>query len=449
MKPSFWIDPHGCSKNDVDAENLVCILEAAGYPRAAGIEDAAMVIVNSCGFIESAKRESIDAVIDLKNAMPGKKIILAGCLAQRYAADIEQALPEADGIFGNGDLAAAPEFFASIEQGERSVATPERVSPLSGRERKYFFSGPASAYLKPTEGCSNHCSYCAIPLIRGELASRPLKDVVEEAVALEARGIREINLVGQDLGSYGKDLSGPGLSELLTALLAATSEARFRVLYIHPDHFPAGLIKLMAAEPRLIAYLDLPFQHASASLLTAMNRHGDAQSYLRLLADIRSALPQIVIRSTFMLGFPGESDDDFLQLLDFIKKADLDWAGFFCYSREDDTPAAALKGRVSKKIVAARLKQAQEVQEAISAAKLERFVGQELELLVEEAIEPAQEGDEELFLCRAYLQAPEVDGLTVLSGSGYQPGDILRARVMKRAGLDLSAIALKLVWRRD
>jgi ribosomal protein S12 methylthiotransferase len=446
MKPGFWIDPHGCAKNDVDAENLVAVLTRSGFRHCARADDADVIIVNSCGFIESAKRESIEALISLKESYPGKKIGLFGCLAQRYPEELSESLVEADGIFGNGDLGAAATFLERLIEGERPVTVPERVPQLSGAERTFFLSSAGVAYLKPTEGCSNHCSYCAIPLIRGELSSRPEKDILSEAAALESRGVREINLVGQDLGSYGKDLYGtPRLPELLAGLLGATREAVFRVLYVHPDHFPSGILPLMASQPRILPYLDLPFQHASAAVLKAMNRSGSAPAYLELIASIRMALPDAVIRTSFLIGFPGETEADIDILLDFIERAEIDWAGFFAYSREDGTRAAALKGRIGKKTIQARIERAQAVQEAVSARRLDRYVGRELEVLIEERIAGAGEPDGPLSLGRAYLQAPDVDGLTVVSGLELSPGDIAACKVHSRAGMDLSAVALRIL----
>lgn len=446
MKPGFWIDPHGCAKNDVDAENLIAALERSGFPRAASADEAGIVIVNSCGFIESAKRESIEAVIALKERYPDKKIVLAGCLAQRYSVELSESLPEADGIFGNGDLAAAPSYLEALDSGGRRVSVPERVPQLSGADRGYFLSSPGSAYLKPTEGCSNRCSYCAIPLIRGDLESRPREDILAEAAALESRGIREINLVGQDLGAYGRDRYGkPCLPELLSGLLDATAETRFRVLYVHPDHFPDGLLPLMASRPRILPYLDLPFQHASPSILKAMNRSGSAEAYLGLVASIRASLPDAVIRTSFLVGFPGETGADFDILLDFIGRARIDWAGFFAYSREEGTPAALLKARVPKKTISERIERAQAAQQAVSEARLERFIGRELEVLVEERIAGADEPDGPLSLGRAYLQAPDVDGLTVVSGLECAPGDLVSCAIVSRAGLDLSGVAQRVV----
>lgn len=437
----FWIDQHGCSKNQVDGEEIIARLEAAGHLEASGAEEAELLIVNSCGFVEDAKKESIEAVMQLRAAFPGKKILLAGCLAQRYAADFAESLPEADGIVGNADLAAVAEAAASIAKGERPVLVPEAAPSIGTFPRKRLLDYPGVAHVKITEGCSNGCSYCAIPLIRGGLRSRSVASILEECRELLGRGVKELVLVGQDLGSYGLDLGGaPLLPALLGGLSALEGAFRVRVLYIHPDNFPRAVLPLMAADPRLLPYFDLPFQHASPPILRAMNRRGDPGTYLALLAEIRAALPDAMIRSTFLLGFPGEEEEDFATLRAFQDAARIDWLGAFAYSREEGTAAFGLKGRVAKKAVAARKAAVEEAQERITRESLARFVGRELEVLVEEAVEGGED-EEELSLGRAWLQAPEVDGLTVLRGRPA-PGSLVRAKVLAVNGVDLDAAVL-------
>lgn len=443
MALRYWVDSYGCAKNQVDAENLMAVLDAAGYLCADGPDSADLIIVNSCGFIESAKKESIQAVISHKESRPSKRVVLAGCLAERYAGELAESLTEADAIFGNGDLSRAPELLARLEAGERPVLKPERVGEASGKARPRLLSPPRSAYLKITEGCSNRCAFCAIPLIRGDLRSRGIESIAQEAAALEERGILEINLVGQDLGSFGAEAGGPCLlPEAIEAILASTGKAWIRALYIHPDHFPKALLDLARRESRFLPYFDIPFQHGSAPILKAMGRKKSPEEYRGLVADIRSALPQAIIRSSFMTGFPGETDEDFSALRAFLEGADLDWAGFFSYSREEGTAAAAMKGRVSKRLALQRKKELEAIQEAITSTRMEAFVGKELDVLVEEIVEGADEDEGAFALGRAYLQAPEVDGLTVIAGSTAQPGDLLRCRILRAAGYDLSAISL-------
>nr|WP_174269892.1 30S ribosomal protein S12 methylthiotransferase RimO [Treponema primitia] len=470
------MDPFGCVKNQVDAETMMAVLENSGW-RQEEAEDADLIIVNSCAFIESAKQESINAVLGYRKLYPGKKILLAGCLAQRYAETLAGELGEADMIFGNGDLSriheAAKAAMASpgLSGGApgdnpRTLVPPVPASGLAGgfsgsslpgspeemllTGERPLLSLPGSAYVKISEGCNNRCTFCAIPGIRGPLRSRAAVSVLEECRRLLDRDVQEICLIGQDLGSYGTDLAGgpvsgrsaESLPELLEAI--ATLPGRFwvRLLYIHPDNFPRPILDLIRRDSRFLPYFDLPFQHGSAATLRAMNRRGSAEAYLDLIAEIRT-LPDAVIRSTFLTGFPGETEEDFQALLDFQAKAQLDWAGVFTYSREEDTPAYSMKHRVPKKIAAQRKFLIEEQQTGITEKRMDRFVGRTLDVLVEEAVDEAEAGEsgpgeEGLYLGRLYCQAPEIDGSAVIrSEIPLIPGAFVRGRVFARAGVDL------------
>jgi ribosomal protein S12 methylthiotransferase len=366
-------------------------------------------------------------------------------MAQRYAKELALELPEADGIVGNADLSAVVLAAADLEAGGRPVIVPEAAASIGTVRRRRLLDWPGTAHVKITEGCSNNCTFCAIPLIRGRLRSRGLSEIVAEIADFVARGTREIVLVGQDLGSFGRDLAppvaGPGrqlLPELLSAISALDGDFRIRVMYVHPDNFPLAILPLMQADRRLLPYFDLPFQHASPSILARMNRRGNQDKYLDLLATIRSALPDAMLRSTFLLGFPGETDADFEVLRDFQEKARLDWLGSFAYSREEGTGAAGMKGKVAARTVASRRAAIEEAQERITHERLQRFIGRELEVLVEE---PLEEEDGGYSIGRAWMQAPEVDGLTVIRGV-FAPGAMLKVRVLAVAGVDLDAEAL-------
>jgi ribosomal protein S12 methylthiotransferase len=431
----FALDQHGCAKNQVDAEEIIARLEAEGWEWTEDPSLADLIIVNSCGFIEPAKKESLDAVFAIKASYPKARVMLAGCLAQRYSSELADSLPEADYLFGNADLSLVGRAAEAAMAGTGRALAPSPAPSLVQAERGRLLSAPGSAYLKLTEGCDNRCSYCAIPLIRGPLRSREPSAVIAEARALEARGIAEINLIGQDLGSYGKDSGGPGIVPLLRSMLDATERSWIRILYVHPDHFPEGLVELCADEPRLLPYFDVPFQHGSGKVLRAMGRKGDAESYLALIGRIRRALPRSAIRSTFLTGFPGEDEAAFEELLAFQREASLEWAGAFAYSREEGTPAYGYKPRVPKRLAEERKKRVEEAQGPISAMRLDRLVGTEAELLIEEAI-----AGEPLFLARSWAQAPEVDGLVVISSERrLEPGSIARGRIVRRNGIDLEA----------
>jgi ribosomal protein S12 methylthiotransferase len=438
----FFLDPFGCVKNQVDAENMMSLLNKAGWENTS-VEESDLIIVNSCGFIESAKQESIDAVIGWRKLYPGKKILLAGCLAQRYEKELKEALPEADGFFGVDNIAEITEIVSKFFRTEtRRHGDTEENEPhdLPMGERP-LLSLPGSAYVKISEGCDNRCSFCAIPLIRGSLKSRAIDDIVDECRALLSRGIKELCIIGQDIASFGRDTGGAKLPELLKAISAIEGHFWVRLLYIHPDHFPFEILDIMERDPRFLPYFDIPFQHASKKILTAMNRRGSSEQYLELIQTIRAKLPRAVIRSTFLLGFPGETEDDFAALLDFQQKAKLDWLGCFAYSREEDTPAYSMKGHVPVKTAEARKQMIEERQIPITEKSMERFVGEELEVLIEEEIAGGEE-TESFWLGRLYCQAPDIDGAAVIAeseanGKILQTGNLVPCKVIARRGFDL------------
>ena len=353
---TYYLDPFGCAKNQVDAENMAASLKRSGWTAAQDAESADLIIVNSCGFIESAKQESINAVLLWRKLFPKKKILLSGCLAQRYHKELAEILPEADGLFGTGNTAGIVQA-AEKTMGKKAGTEPPGSGsadpvPAVKPGLRPLLSLPGSAYVKISEGCSNRCSFCAIPLIRGELKSRSIREISSECKTLLRRGIKELCLIGQDTGSYGMDTAAAkpsaGLPGLLEDLSLLEGKFRVRLLYIHPDHFPFPIMDIMEKDSRFLPYFDIPFQHASKKILKAMNRKGNAETYLKLIKTIRRKLPGAVIRSTFLTGFPGETEEDFEQLLTFQKKAKLDWLGCFAYSREED-PGVQHEGTGSKK----------------------------------------------------------------------------------------------------
>jgi ribosomal protein S12 methylthiotransferase len=424
---------------------MMSCLNKAGW-ESASAEDADIIIINSCGFIESAKQESINAVIEWRKLYPKKKILLAGCLAQRYAKELEGTLTEADGFFGVKNI---EDITNAVSKTVTSAQKPASAKLETGK--RPLLSLPGSAYVKISEGCNNRCSFCAIPLIRGKLASRTIPGIVEECRALLERGIAELCIIGQDIGSYGADISDTAkLPELLKAISSLEGHFWVRLLYIHPDHFPLQILDIMEKDARFLPYFDIPFQHASAKILSAMNRRGNSEQYLALLETIRARLPRSVIRSTFLLGFPGETEEDFSALLDFQEKAKLDWLGCFTYSREEGTAAFSMKGRISAKTAAARKRLIEERQIPITEKNMERFTGQTLEILIEERID----GDdtENFWLGRLYCQAPEIDGASVIADSGAdennpQRGKRAQCKVIARRGVDLEVKLRSLIIR--
>ena len=424
---AFHVESLGCAKNQVDSERMIAALEGAGWHLASAPEEADVLIVNTCGFITSAKKESNETGLELKQRHPGKKVIMVGCLSERYGADLSQQLPEIDGFLGNRDPSAILDLLEQNAGGRRRLR--DGTPPY---ERSHLLSFPGSAYLKVAEGCGNRCTYCAIPLIRGDLVSRRPAEIVEEAKGLLGRGIRELVLIAQDLGSFGRDRDDSfGLTDLLRDLSALPGDFWVRLLYIHPDHFPFDILDVMARDPRFLPYFDLPFQHAAPRVLRAMGRRADPEANLALIARIRGKLPGAVIRSTFLLGFPGETEEDFEQLLAFQSRARPDWLGCFTYSREEDTPAYALTGRVTKAAAEGRKARIEQRQGPITEESLDARVGKVLDVLIEERVE-----GEELSLGRAYLQAPDVDGLVVVRRS-LPPGSRHSVLIEKRNGVDL------------
>ncbi|MCI7807563.1 MAG: 30S ribosomal protein S12 methylthiotransferase RimO [Bullifex sp.] len=441
----IYIESLGCAKNQVDSEVLLTIAKEKGYVRVTEAKDADLIFVNTCGFIESAKEESINTFFALKGAYPDAKIVLGGCLAQRYAEELE--LEEADAIFGNRDLAAFSDVLDSLDKGDdQIVLKPEYPDPDREKdEREEYLSMPRSCYLKISEGCDHRCSYCAIPIIRGGLRSRSEDRIIDEAKELIRKGFFEINLIAQDLGAYGTDFDGKShFCDLLTKLASLEGDFRLRLLYIHPDTFPEELISIVKNSEKIIPYFDIPFQHSSERVLRKMRRFGNTEKYLALINRIRSEIPEAVIRTTLMLGFPGEEREDFDELLSFVRQARFDWMGSFLYSREEDTPAFDMRDeKAHEKAVkrAARWKnELEELQSAITEERLKGFVGKKYTALVEENIQ-----GEDLSIARIYSQAPEVDGLTVIMGEGIAPGDVVEVGIRAVRGVDLEAVLIRKV----
>ena len=437
----IYVESLGCAKNQVDSEVLLSYAGEEGYVRVENPEEADVVVVNTCGFIESAKTESINTFFSLKERCPNAKMVMAGCLAQRYGHEME--LEEADAIFGNHDLSLFPSVLKDIENDRREVTIPDYPDPDRERDdRAELLSFPRSAYLKISEGCNHCCSYCAIPVIRGSLRSRPFEKVVAEAERLIREGIYEINVIAQDLGAYGLDLYGRSrFTELMETLAHIEGDFVLRMLYIHPDTFPMDLIDLVAREEKILPYFDIPVQHADERILKAMRRSGSGDKYASLFAAIREKNSDAVIRTTLMLGFPGEDGAAFETLIAFIRKAQPDWMGSFTYSREEDTPAYSMRNKKehdkAHKEALKWQKELEEVQSEITAHRLQRFVGKEYWALVEEKIE-----GEDLAIGRIYSEAPDVDGLTVIMGRDMKSGDKVRVGIRSVRGVDLEGVKI-------
>jgi ribosomal protein S12 methylthiotransferase len=427
----------GCPKNQVDSEVMLGVLARRGHALVLDPEAADVLVVNTCSFIGPAKEESIDAILDMarvKDARPGRRLVVTGCLAQRYADELRDALPEVDVFVGTGDLlriADAVEGDAGatpvVYRGAAHVL-PERELAARVRTGAWW-----TAYVKVSEGCDHTCSFCIIPRIRGRHESRPLGHVLEEAVALAADGALELNLVAQDLTAYGRDRrDGASLATLLHALAVRVPSVRWlRLLYAYPASVTDELLQVIAAEPAVCKYLDMPLQHISDRMLRAMRRERSGQAIRRLVARIRAAVPGIALRSAFIVGFPGEREDDVRELCDFLEETAFDRVGVFRYSQEEGTAAATYPDQVPAAVMAERFARVMAVQARVAARTGAARVGQVVEVLVEEARRQGLRG-------RTRDQAPAIDGCVRLRGAAA-PGDVVRAVITGADAYDLRA----------
>lgn len=427
----------GCSKNEVDSEVMAGILARAGYTIAPEGTLGEIVLVNTCAFIDAAKEESIDEILGyarLKEEGRIEKLVVTGCLVQRYGAEVAREIPEVDLFLGTTNLDLVAQGLERARRGERVVDLAERgsyIGPLM-LERVRLARG-VSAPLKIAEGCSKRCSFCAIPSFRGDLASRPIESIVDEARLLVAQGVRELLVISQDTTSYGQDLYGrPRLTDLLAALAGIPGVGWVRVHYSHPAHFGDELLELFASAPQLCRYIDMPLQHASDSILKAMNRGTSRERLRSLLLKIRERLPGAAIRTTFLLGFPGETKADFEAILDLVEEVRFERVGLFLFSPQDGTPAESMKRRVGAAVAERRIAELRALADEVSLEANSARIGRDLTVLIE-----GRDHMGRLF-GRTEWDAPEVDGLALLTGDG-EPGTFATARVTGASVHDVTA----------
>jgi ribosomal protein S12 methylthiotransferase len=435
----------GCPKNQVDAEVMLGQLRAAGYAVADAPERADVVVVNTCSFIQDAKEESIQTILEaaaLKRTGRCRALLVSGCLPQRYPHDLPALLPEVDGFIGTGEFPRIADIVRAVLQGkpgDRSWVTGHTALMTAALPRLRLTPGHL-AYLKIAEGCDHACRFCAIPAIRGPMRSRRRADVVAEARQLATEGVREIVLISQDTTSYGADRGEPrGLVALLEALLRIPSFRWIRLHYLYPSRIAPDLIALLAAEPRLCRYLDVPLQHADATVLRAMGRGGTPESLRRLIGRIRLAVPGVVIRTSFITGFPGETAAQFGVLQRFVREMRFDRVGVFRYSDEEGTTAAALKPKVSRRVAEARRARLMAVQATIAEEKGRALLGTVQDVMVDG---PAPEFPG-IQCGRTAGHAPEVDGTVFLRGPEVAPGTFVRARIREAFEHDLTGEILE------
>ena len=431
----------GCSKNLVDTERMLYLLAEQGYEITPEAEEAEIIILNTCGFIESAKSESIENIIDLaslKEIGNLRALICTGCLAERYREEIMKEMPEVDALLGVGSLEKIVEAVESVSRGEKYTAFLDKESSPLGGDR-VLTTPEYTAYLKIAEGCDNRCTYCAIPLIRGKMRSRTVEDIVAEAKDLERLGVKELNLIAQDTTRYGLDLYGEyRLAALVRAITAETNIPWIRLLYCYPDKITDDLITELQTNPRLVKYMDIPVQHISDSVLARMNRHGDGDTVRTAVARLRKAVPDITLRTTAMVGFPGETDADFEALCSFIKDARFDRFGGFTFSPEEGTDAASLPDQIDEDVKRARLDTLMEIQLDISAELQKEKVGREL-LVLAEGFDAAAG----IHYGRSAADAPDVDGKIYFSAPRrIAPGTFLRVKITEALDYDLIGKAI-------
>lgn len=429
----------GCAKNLVDTEVMLGIMQEHGIELTDNPADADILIVNTCAFILSAKEESITTILNLaeyKQSGRCRSLIVAGCLGQLYKRDLLDEMPEVDAIIGTGAWNRIMEAIEETLCGRRVVLIGERGIIYDAETPRIRTTPSYTAYVKISEGCNNRCSFCTIPLIRGQQISRPIEDICAEVDQLVLQGVKEINLIAQDTTAYGIDIYGkPKLVELLRKLVK-TDIHWIRILYAYPRRFTDELIDLIATEPKICKYIDLPLQHASDKILKMMNRPDTRQSIETLLKKIRKRIPGVVIRSTFIVGFPGETEKEFQELKDFLQTQRLDKVGIFTYSREEGTASYDFPDQNSEQVMQDRYHDLMSMQSLISQELNEALEGCELEVLIEGRDEEVSQ----VVAGRSYRDAPEVDGLVYIENDGRsQAGDIVRVKVLSGFVYDIAA----------
>lgn len=399
----------GCAKNRVDAEILLNMIKNAGYQIVEDVSGADIGIVNTCGFVEDSKKESIEEIfnlVNMKNAGMLKHIVVTGCLSERYKEEILKEIPEVDAVLGIGANKDIKAVLEEVLRGEQIESFPPKCDMLLSGDR--LRTAPAHyAYLKVADGCDNCCTYCAIPLIRGKFRSRKMEDIIREAKVLSDTGVREIIVIAQDTTRYGEDIYDElKLPELLRELCKIEKIEWIRLLYCYPDRITDELIEVIKSEDKILKYMDLPLQHCSSRILKAMNRRGDKNTLMALLSKIKSEIPGVVIRTTFIVGFPGETEEDFSELCEFVGEIKFDRMGCFCYSKEEDTKAAEFENQVEDEIKLRRREILMLKQAEIMDQKQGKMIGKKIKVLVEGF-------DQEVgsMFGRSCADSPDVDGL--------------------------------------
>ena len=426
----------GCAKNQINTELMINAVAEAGYTVTGEIEMSDVTVINTCGFIEDAKKEALDVIFEaaaLKKEGKIKKIIVCGCLCQRYPDDIDKELYEVDGFLGVGSFQNIVPAIERVLAGERVVDFGD-LKDIQLEGERTLINPYYSAYIKVADGCSNRCAYCAIPLIRGDFHSRPIENILDEAKSLVDNGARELIVIAQDTTNYGIDIYGKRrLPELLRQLCKIEGLDWVRVMYLYPDKITDELIEVIKTEQKIVKYIEMPVQHASGSVLKRMNRPGNKDSLLELVKKLRDQIPGVILRTTLMVGFPGETDEEFCELCDFVKKAQFDKLGVFKFSPEQDTPAYDFANQVDDSVKEVRAENIELIQSLIVEKKQEILVGRKLCVLCE-----GYDRYGECYFGRSYMEAPDIDGkIFFTSDTQINPGEMVDVRITECMDFEL------------
>ncbi len=425
----------GCARNRVDSEVMLGSMLANQWQVSDNVEEVDAIIINTCGFIDSAKEESVQTILEaaeLKKSNPNLKVVVAGCLTQRYKKQLVEGLPEVDLFVGTDEFPQIAEF---LEQ-------PLPKGSLKAKRTHYLYDGSlpkkntlsnSSAYVKVAEGCQHNCAFCIIPAIRGKLRSRPIPNVVKEVSELAKQGVKEINLIAQDLAAYGRDWGASDLLPLLKELVVVEGIDWIRLLYVYPENISDEFIAFMKSEPKICKYLDIPVQHASDEILKAMNRDVHREQLINIFNKLRLNIPEIAIRTSVMVGFPGETAEQFEELKDFVEQQRFDHLGCFTYSQEEGTVAGRMKSQIDEETKQKRQREIMELQKEISRENLQKYLGKTVDVLVK----GLSEESELLAEGRMGTQAPEVDGVVYINDGNFKSGCIQRVLITATHDYDL------------
>ena len=440
MKGKVAFTSLGCDKNRVDSEVMLGILHQRGYQAVAEEAEADLIVVNTCCFIRDALEESIETILEMakyKTEGKCKGLIVTGCLGQRYEKEFFEELPEVDAVLGTAayeEIADAADRILSGEHGFKCLEDIDKSMKNENGKLRILSTAPYTAYLKISEGCDNHCTYCVIPKMRGKHRSRSMESLVEEAEVLAKQGVKELVVVAQDTSIYGRDLYGTSkLHELLEKLAQIPEIQWIRLLYCYPETLTQETIAVMANNKKICHYIDMPIQHGCDSILQRMGRKTSQAEIRETVKRLRAAMPDIAIRTTLIVGFPGETEKDFAQLQDFVQEMRFDRLGVFCYSQEEGTPAATMPNQISEEVKQERKESIMQIQKNISAARCEQEIGNTLEVLVEGKLP-----EENIYCGRTQWDAPDIDGM-VFFGAEEEPysGDFVQVQIKEASDYDL------------